>query len=130
MGVAIGDSFRSRYLLSSDGEPLAFAGGVSCILCNWINILRSSDRVHVCRLNPAVVGTLKLKFLRGKEVLWPTESPRGSSEEHQKSRESGKAKPNFKTFAEENAERSGNKSQKQTITTLSVKSETSSERVI
>jgi hypothetical protein len=31
------------------------------------------------------------------------ETTRGSSEEHQKSREGGKTKADFKTFAEENA---------------------------
>ena len=35
--------------------------GVPKILWHWINILRSFDPVHVCRLKPAVVGTPKLR---------------------------------------------------------------------
>ena len=58
----------------------------------------------------------------GRMSYGQREATRGSSEEHQKSREGGKTKADLKTFAEENAtsaRATGRESQ--TITTLSVK---------
>src|ERR687897_366540 len=72
----------------------------------------------------AVIGTLKLKISSGKgrRVYGHPEATCGSSKEHQKSREGGKTKTNFKTFAEENATSARATGREgQTITTLSMK---------
>ena len=72
----------------------------------------------------AAIGTLKLKISSGKgrRFYGHPEATCGSSKEHQKSREGGKTKTNFKTFAEENPTSprpTGGESQ--TITRLSMK---------
>jgi hypothetical protein len=72
----------------------------------------------------AVPGTLKLKISsgEGRRFYGHPEATRRSSEEHQKSRQGGKTKTNFKTLAEENATSARTTGrQSQTITTLILK---------